>query len=78
MVVSMLETSNSAAGDKGDFVPPSNRGFAVSGAQNIPKNKIFVRKDATPELDFSGENLRFRYKTWSNETALKIRKTSIS
>ena len=73
-----MEASNSTKGDKQDFAPQSNKGFAVSGAQNIQKNRILVRKDATPELDSSGENLRFRYKTWSNETALKIRKTSIS
>ena len=78
MVVSTLEASNSAIGDKRDFVPQSNRGFAVSGAQDIQKNKILVRKDATPELDFAAENLRFRHKIGSNETALKVRKKSIS
>ena len=78
MVVSTLQASNSAAGDKGDFVPPSNRGFAVSGAQKIPKNEIFVRKDATPELDFAAEKSRFRHKIGSNETALKVRKKSFS
>ena len=78
MVVSTLEASNSVIGDKRDFVPQSNRGFAVSGAQDIQKNKILVRKDATPELDFAAENLRFRHKIGSNETALKVRKKSIS
>ena len=68
---------NSTIGDKRDFVPQSNRGFAVSGAQDIQKNKILVRKDATPELDFAAENLRFRHKIGSNETALKVRKKSI-
>ena len=79
MVVSTLEASNSAIGDKRDFVPQSNRGFAVdTGAQDIQKNKILVRKDATPELDFAAENIRFRHKIGSNETALKVRKKSIS
>ena len=78
MVVWTLEASNSTIGDKRDFVPQSNRGFAVSGAQDIQKNKILVRKDATPELDFAAENLRFRHKIGSNETALKVRKKSIS
>ena len=43
----------------------------------VQKNRIFVRKNATPELDFVAENLRFRYKIGSNETALKLRKKSI-
>ena len=66
--------TNSTIGDKRVFLPHSNRGFAVSGAQNVQKNRIFVRKNATPELDFVAENLRFRYKIGSNETALKLRK----
>ena len=53
------------------------RGFAVSGAQNIQKGSIFVRKDATSELDFEAENLHFHYKMWSGETALKRRKKTI-
>ena len=76
-VVWTLEASDSTIGDKRVFLPQSNRGFAVSGAQNIHKNSIFVRKDATSELDFEAENLRFRYKMWSNETALKQRKKTI-
>ena len=61
------------------FFTSVNRGFAVSGAQNIHKNSIFVRKDATSELDFEAENLHFHYKMWpnSNETALKQRKKNI-
>ena len=72
-----MEASDSTIGDKRVFLPHSNRGFAVSGAQNVQKNRIFVRKNATPELDFVAENLRFRYKIGSNETALKLRKKSI-
>ena len=62
--------------EPGEFFYPSldDWGFAVSGAQNIHKNSIFVRKDATSELDFEAENLHFHYKMWSNETALKQRK----
>ena len=56
------------------FLPQFN---AVPGAQNIHKNSIFVRKDATSELDFEAENLHFHYKMWSNETALKQRKKTI-
>ena len=71
MVVWTLETSDSTTGARRVFLPVFNRGFAVSGAQNVHKNSLFVGKDATSELDFEAENLRFRYKMWSNETALK-------
>ena len=70
-VVSALEASNSTVGDKRDFLLQPNRGFAVSGAQNNQKNRTFVRKDATPDLDFAAENLSFCSKMWSNGTALK-------
>ena len=61
--------------ERGEFFCPSlNRRFALSGAQNIHKNSIFARKDATSELDFEAENLLFHHKMWSNETALKQRK----
>ena len=60
-----------------NFFPQCNRGYALSGAQNIHENSIFVRKDATSELDFEAENLHFHYKMWSNETALKQRKKTI-
>ena len=77
MVVWTLETSDSTTGANRVFLPQFNRGFVVSGAQNIHKNSIFVRKDATSELDFEAENLHFHYKMWSNETALKQRKKTI-
>ena len=69
-----METSDSTTGAGRVFLPQWNRRFAVSGAHNVHKNSIFIRKDATSELDFEAENLRFRYKMWSNETALKLRK----
>ena len=72
-----LKTGDSTIGVRRVFLPQFNRGFAVSGAQNIHKNSIFVRKDATSELDFEAENLRCRYKMWSNETALKQRKKTL-
>ena len=56
------------------FYPSFHRGFAVSGAPYIHKNSIFVGKDATSELDFEAENLRFREKMCYNETTMKYRK----
>ena len=77
MVVGRLETSDSTTTARRVFLPQFNRAFAVSGAQNVRENSIFVRKDATSKLDFEAENLRFRCKMWSNETALKQRKKAI-
>ena len=74
MVVWTLETSDSTTGARRVYLAQFNRGCAVSGAQNIHKNSILVRKDATSELDVEAENLHFHYKMWSNETALKQRK----
>ena len=66
------EWANSTTGGNRVFLPQSNRGFAVSGAENVRKNRNFASgKNATPELDFVAENLRFLYKMRSNETALK-------
>ena len=77
MVVWTLEKSDSTTGARRVFLPQFNRGFVVSGAQNVRENAIFVRKDATSKLDFEAENLRFRYKMWSNETTRKQRKKTI-
>ena len=77
MVVGRLETSDSTTAARRVFLPQFNRGFVVSGAQNVRENSIFVRKDATSKLDFEAENLRFRYKMWSNETTRKQRKKTI-
>ena len=60
MVVGRLETSDSTIPARRFFLPQFHRGFAVSGAQNIHKNSIFVPKDATSELDFEAENLHFQ------------------
>ena len=59
------------------FLPQFKRRFVVSGAQNIHKNSLFVRKGATSVLNFGVENLRFRHRMWSNETAVKQRKKTI-
>ena len=77
MVVGRLETSDSITAARRVFLPQCNRGFAVSGAQNIHKNLLFVRKDAFSVLNFGAQNLRFRHRMWSNETALKQRKKTI-
>ena len=77
MVVWALETSDSTTGARRVFLPQFKRGIAVSGAQNIHKNLLFVRKGATSMLNFGAENLRFRHRMWSNETAVKQRKKTI-
>ena len=77
MVVWALETSDSTIGARRVFLPQFKRGIAVSGAQNIHKNLLFVRKGATSMLNFGAENLRFRHRMLSDETALKQRKKNI-
>ena len=73
-VVWTLEASDSTVGGKQVFFPESNRGFAVSGAENGQRNRLFFWKTATPELNFARENLHFVHEMWPNETARKSRK----
>ena len=69
-----MEASDSTVGGKQIFLHQSNRGFAALGAANGQKNERFSRKTATPELNFTRENLHFLHEMWANETARKSRK----